>query len=180
MGKKRLEKAEDLNLVPIMNLVTILIPFLLMASAFVTLAVIDSTLPAIGAPPSEPPPEDEEPPLSLSIVITDDGFTIMGAEAVLGNEAAVEGEEPGPTVPCALEGCPEPDAYDIKELVRYMNLIKDKYPDDENVILVPESRIPYEVIIRTMDATRSDMETKGSDGKGRLLFPNVVIAGGAE
>jgi hypothetical protein len=61
-----------------------------------------------------------------------------------------------------------------------MNLIKDKYPDDENVILVPESSIPYEVIIMTMDATRSDKETKDSDGKFRSLFPNVVIAGGAE
>jgi biopolymer transport protein ExbD len=46
---KRGEQAEELDLVPIMNLVTILIPFLLMASSFVSLAVIDSTLPAIGA-----------------------------------------------------------------------------------------------------------------------------------
>jgi hypothetical protein len=180
MVKKRLEKAEDLNLVPIMNLVTILIPFLLAASSFVTLAVIDSTLPAIGAPPTEPPPEDEEPPLNLSVVITDGGFTVAGAEAVLGNEAAVEGEDPGPTVPCSQEACPEPETYDVKELTRLMNLIKDKYPDDENVILVPESSIPYEVIIMTMDATRSDKETKDSDGKFRSLFPNVVIAGGAE
>jgi biopolymer transport protein ExbD len=180
MGKKRLEKAEDLNLVPIMNLVTILIPFLLAASAFVTLAVIDSTLPAIGAPPSEPPPEDEEPPLNLSIIITDAGFTVAGAEAVLGNAAPEDGEDPGPTVPCTQDGCPDAETYDVKELTKLMNQIKDKYPDDENVILVPESDTQYEVIIMTMDATRNDKETKGADGKSRLLFPNVVIAGGAE
>lgn len=180
MAKKRLEAAEDLNLIPIMNLVTILIPFLLAASAFVTLAVIDSTLPAIGAPPSEPPPEDEEPPLNLSIIITDEGYTVAGAEAVLGNEAAVEGEDPGPTVPCTQEGCPAAETYDVKELTKLMNQIKDKYPDDENVILVPNSDTQYEVIIMTMDATRTDKETKGADGKFRLLFPNVIIAGGAE
>ena len=65
-GGKRGEDAEDLDLVPIMNLVTILIPFLLMASSFVSLAAIDSTLPAIGQPP-EVTEEDEDPPLNLSI-----------------------------------------------------------------------------------------------------------------
>ena len=48
--KRRVMDAPELNLVPIMNLVTILIPFLIMAAQFVQLAVIDSTLPAIGAP----------------------------------------------------------------------------------------------------------------------------------
>jgi biopolymer transport protein ExbD len=47
---KRGVVAEELDLVPIMNLVTILIPFLLMAAQFVSYAVIDSTLPVIGPP----------------------------------------------------------------------------------------------------------------------------------
>ena len=42
--KRRTEPSQELNLVPIMNLVTILIPVLLMAAQFVSLAVIDSTL----------------------------------------------------------------------------------------------------------------------------------------
>ena len=59
--QRRIQKAEELNLVPIMNLVTILIPFLIMAAQFVQLAVIDSTLPAIGAPqPQDEEVEDEE------------------------------------------------------------------------------------------------------------------------
>jgi biopolymer transport protein TolR len=177
MGKsKRAEKAEDLNLVPIMNLVTILIPFLLMASSFVTLAAIDSTLPAIGAPPTETPDEDEEK-LNLSIVITNEGWTIAGADAVLGSSE--EGEDAGPTVPCTKPGCPTTDAYDKKELTRILGTIKDRFPDEENVILVPESEVPYEVLILTMDSTRDDPDTK-EDGKARLLFPFVVIAGGAQ
>lgn len=186
-SKSRNTDAEELNLVPIMNLVTILIPFLLMAAQFVSLAVIDSTLPAIGEP--QPPEEEpEKPPLNLSIVITDEGYTVAGADAVLnpdggGEDAAPaegdEGEEKGPTVPCKEEGCPTPDSYDRAELVRLLNLIKDEYPLDENVILVPEPRIAYEVLVLTMDATREDPETK-VDGNPRLLFPFVVIAGGAE
>ncbi len=172
--KKRLTTAEELNLVPIMNLVTILIPFLLMAAQFVSLAVIDSTLPAIGPPkPAETDPDEK--PLNLSVIITNAGYTIAGAEAVLPNE----GGEGGPTVPCIETGCPSAMSYDTKELTRLLGLVKDEYPDDQNVILVPESRIPYEVLVVTMDATREDPTTKVGDGS-RELFPYVVIAGGVQ
>jgi hypothetical protein len=189
-GSKRGGEADELNLVPVMNLVTILIPFILMAAQFINLAVIDSTLPAIGAPvPVEEQPE--KPPLNLSVVITDLGFTVAGAAAVLNPEgppvegappavpAEGEGEEKGPTIPCLEEGCPTPQSYDYKELVRLLGVVKDEYSDEENVILVPESRIPYEVLVLTMDSTREDPNTM-VDGAPRLLFPFVVIAGGAE
>lgn len=164
----------DLDLVPIMNLVTILIPFLLLGSAFVSLAVIDSTLPAIGAPPSEEQEEDDKEKLNLTIAITDQGYTIAGASAVLPGDS----EGGGPTIACTRPGCPTVDSYDTAELTRVLGQIKDRYEDEENVILMPESEIPYEVLVVTMDATREDPNTK-VDNKPRLLFPYVVIAGGA-
>ncbi len=171
---KRGEQAEDLDLVPIMNLVTILIPFLLMASSFVSLAAIDSTLPAIGQPP-EAATEDDEPPLNLSVAITDEGFTVMGNDEALEGE----GEDKGAKIPCRKAGCPTPDAYDIKELNKLLIEIKDRVrdQDENNVILVPESQVPYEVIVLTMDATRNDPDTPGEAGD---LFPFVVIAGGIQ
>lgn len=175
MGKKRIADAEEVNLVPIMNLVTILIPFLLMSVQFISLAVIDSTLPAIGPPSAQT--ENTEKPLNLSVMITDAGYTIAGSSAVI--PKAGEGAGAGPTVPCTEAGCPRPEAYDTKELRRILNDVKDEFPREENVILVPESRVPYEVLVITMDATREDPERK-EDGKPRLLFPFVVIAGGAE
>lgn len=170
--KSRLEDAKDLDLVPIMNLVTILIPFLLMAAQFVHLAVIDSTLPAIG-PPVETTDKPPEPPLNLTVVITDQGYTVAGATAVLPQASG----EAGPTIPCVEAGCPTYESYDTKELTRLLGLVKDEFPAEENVILVPESRIAYEVLVRTMDATREDAGTK-VEGKPRDLFPYVVIAGG--
>lgn len=77
----------ELNLLPFMNLMTLLIPFLLVSIQFVTLAVIDSSLPAIGQPqPSEDKDEDEIPPLNLTVGVTDEGFTVAGSAAVLGCE----------------------------------------------------------------------------------------------
>ena len=171
---KRGGQAEELDLVPIMNLVTILIPFLLMASSFVSLAAIDSTLPAIGQPP-EATQDDDEPPLNLSVAITDQGYTVMGGDDALKGE----GEEKGAIIPCKKANCPSPDAYDTKELTQLLVEIKDRWGEEENVILVPESQVPYEVLVITMDATRNDPETT-SDGRPRELFPFVVIAGGVQ
>ncbi|NOY24596.1 MAG: biopolymer transporter ExbD [Oligoflexia bacterium] len=180
--KRRSEPTQELNLVPIMNLVTILIPFLLMAAEFVQLSVIDSTLPAIG-PPQPQDEVPEKPPLTLSLAITGKGITVLGADSVLHPDGApelAEGEERPPTVPCKSgSNCTGVDDYDWPDLVRILGLIKDEYPDDENVILVPDSRIPYEVIVKTMDSSREDPNNKGGDGRPRPLFPFVVIAGGA-
>ncbi len=172
MGRKK-EADPELDLVPIMNMVTILIPFLLLSVQFVNLAVIDSTLPAISKEVSTTEKPEEEK-LNLSVAITDKGFTILGASGVLGNP---KGE--GSTVPCVPEGCPNVDAYDTKKLTELLGQIKDEYPEEQNVILVPESSIPYEVLVATMDATREDVNTK-VDGKPRELFPYVVIAGGVQ
>lgn len=187
--KRRQEDSQELNLIPIMNLVTILIPFLIMAAEFVQLSVIDSTLPAIG-PPQPVEEEPDKPPLNLSLAITGKGITVLGADAVLNPEGAgegaaaaapaVEGEERPPTVPCKSGGtCTGVDDYDWDELTRILGLIKDQYPDDENVILVPDQRVRYEIIVKTMDSSREDKKTKTADNKNRTLFPFVVIAGGA-
>ena len=174
---KRGEDAEDLDLVPIMNLVTILIPFLLMASSFVSLAAIDSTLPAIGQPP-EATNEEPEPTLSLSIAITSEGYKVIGGDDRLKGEG--EGEDKkGAPIPCKQAGCPSAESYDAEALNELLAKLKDDWEDEENVILVPESSVPYEVIIVTMDAARND-PNKTVDNRPRDLFPYVVIAGGVQ
>jgi hypothetical protein len=192
-GKKRGSDAEELNLVPIMNLVTILIPFLLMAAQFVSYSVIDSTLPAIGPPvPVEEDPEDK--PLNLSVMITDEGFTVSGNHPEIKNEGAGdEGEEKGTTIECLTSGCsfdsangegPEA-AYDLVELRALLGRIKDDKAEEKNVILIPDPNLPYEVLVMAMDATREDPAAGGSNEgdmqcNGRCLFPFVVIAGGIQ
>ena len=99
---------EALDLVPIMNLVTILIPFLLMAAQFVHLAVIDSTLPAIGQPTEVEEEPPDKPPLVLTVALTDRGFTVTGADAVSGQLRVVPGSHralmwPAPCVQPGLD-----------------------------------------------------------------------------
>lgn len=192
-GKKRGEESEELNLVPIMNLVTILIPFLLMAAQFVSYAVIDSTLPAIG-PPVPVEEEPEEKPLNLSVMVTTEGFTLSGEHPELKNEGGGdEGEEKNTTIECLTPGCSyesgsgegPAETYDIGELRALLGRIKDDKPEERNVILVPDHDVPYEVLVMTMDATREDPDAAGTTDEdmtcnGRCLFPFVVIAGGVQ
>jgi hypothetical protein len=104
-GRRGLSKDEELNLVPVMNLVSILIPFLVMASSQLQIAVIDSTMPAIADSPPKEIDEDEDVPLLLNIVITDQGFSVRHNKLPDEEEDAKpssedEEEEGGPEVPC--------------------------------------------------------------------------------
>lgn len=185
MGKGKIEDAEELNLLPIMNLMTILIPMLLMSAQFVSLAVIDSTLPAISnvnSAPSEAQPEEQKPdeqPLMLTVFIASDGFTIAGNDPDLMPPADGSGAAAQNKVPCTGE-CATPDSYDYKGLTAKLGAIKGRHVKEENVILVPSPKLPYEVLVRVMDAAREDTVNRTADGKAKSLFPYVVIAGGAE
>ncbi len=172
--KRRTLTNQELDLVPVMNLVTILIPFLLMSMQLMSLAVIDSTLPAISEETPEPI-DEEDKPLNLSVLITGDGFTVTGPpDDVLSEEDK--------KFDCLEVGCPTPESYDYAELTTRLAKVKEVYPDekDANVILVPAADTPYEVLVLTMDAAREDPENKDAEGKATELFPFVVIAGGVE
>ena len=173
--RRQVEPPDDLNLVPVMNLVSVLIPFLLMAAEFVSLAAIHSTLPTIG-PPQPDPQEPDQAPLNLTVAIGVEGLEVQGAAAALGEE----GGEGATSMPCRGGGrCGDVDAYDWQGLTRLLARVKDARPDEESVILVPDERVQYEVLVRAMDVCREDRSGAAASGAPRALFPRVVIAGGA-
>ena len=192
MPKKRKEvKQEPLNLVPIMNLVTILIPVLLVAIKSVELSVIDTTLPAINTTPNTQTEVDENPPLNLSLGVTNKGLRIIGADNYIhpqGPPPAGEGGVRPPDIMCKSRSvCQGVDDYNWSDLKEKLTMIKKSAQkddrDSDNVILVPEGSIRYEVLIRAMDVSRENKDDPVNvDGKSkpRKLFPNVVIAGGAK
>jgi len=158
--RRRETESGELNLVPIMNLVSILIPFLLVAAQFVNLAVVDTSLPGIQGQDSDPV---EPPERQISVAITGEGLTVLGANDVLGVQ-----DTGGFDIPSTGQD------HDTRELTRVLGLVKDEAPEIEDIVLVPDSSIAYEDLIDVMDAARSESQAEG----GRLLFPNQVIAGG--
>ncbi len=164
--RKRTAASADLDLLPVMNLVTILIPMLLMGATVVNLAVIDSTLPAI-----VPGPNESEPGLQLTVAVTDQGIGLKGAAGAI--EAAEDLDIPCQRQPCGVDG------YDYDSLTQALARIKDEHPDESSLILLPEARVSYEVLVKVMDAAREDRSQPDASGEPRLLFPSVVMAGGA-
>ncbi len=161
---------EDLNLLPVMNMVTILIPLLLLSAQFVNLAVIDSSLPAISDDPG--PVDPERVPLELTVAITREGFTLRTRQGALDAQGQ-PAEQASPALGCLSGACGRAESYDYAALGRALSVVKDAHPDEEVVILAPDSRVPFEVLVGVMDAARSE------PGSERLLFPQVVVAGGA-
>lgn len=177
---KRREDDGSVNLLPIMNLVSILIPFMLMTTNFVQLAVIDTTVPALAAKGERAEDEPAEP-LTLTLYVTSQGIGVGGADAIVYGASPPDGEGANrpPTLPCPGGVCSMADSYDWRGLTGLLSRIKDANPDETDVLIVPERRIPYEVIVRAMDASREDPDARGPDGRARALFPKVVLAQGA-
>jgi biopolymer transport protein ExbD len=76
---KHKAKAEDadLDLMPVMNLFSILIPFLLSVAVFQKLAIVEVNMPERSEMNmDQPPPEPDDQSLSLTVAITDDAFQI--------------------------------------------------------------------------------------------------------
>jgi biopolymer transport protein ExbD len=165
--RKRPSSGSELDLLPVMNLVTILIPMLLMGATVVNLSVIDTTLPAITDPDRIP----DEPGLRLTVAITDQGLGLKSAAG--GVEASEDLQLPCHAQPCGVDG------YDYDGLTDALARIKDEHPDESSLILLPEERVPYEVLVKVMDAAREHQGQRTAQGEARSLFPQVVMAGGA-
>lgn len=196
--KRELPDLGDVNLIPIMNLVSLLIPFLLYTAAFVQYAVLDVASPRFqNRSAVTPPDENQQQNLNLMLVITDQGFRLAASGGVLPEGCASSAEagaaSDAPTVPLnsnaqtctdnrgypsprerqerrALRLGPPACAYNFERLHECIVRIKDEYPDERQIIISAENRIDYEVLVHAMDATRGTEEAP--------LFPEVVLSGG--
>lgn len=144
----------DLDLLPIMNLFMVLIPFLLLSAVFVKISVIDIYLPqAITAPPSK---SDKKPLEILTINVTNKGFTFLGLGKSL------------PSIPMTSK---QNGNYNFPALTKTLVGLKQKYPEGAEVVLLFESTTPYEIVVKTMDSSR---ETTVK-GQAFSLYPNVSV-----
>lgn len=168
--KKKLEGSTELNVVPVMNLFLVIIPFLLLAVAFAKITVLDSTLPASGeAPEEQAKKEKDKPKLNLTIIITDKGFHIAGTGGVVvqrGKKIAV---------PRLSDG-----KYDFDKLAKKISFIKKKFPEENNVIVIAEDSINYQIVIRTMDVIDRNFRSekvinKGGEMVKEVIHPNISV-----
>ncbi len=170
------EHAGELNIVPYLDIVTNLVMFMLLSmTGLISLGVVNVSAPRIGAePPAAQAQAPDQPRLLLTVAISKKGFYIAGAGGVLGgpaDQATVDATQP-PTVPLGPDG-----KYDYAALTEKMKLIKERYPNETNLILTADADVPYEVLVQTMDACR-ETRAAGPDGSHdrKPLFFDVSLS----
>ncbi len=190
------EEEMELNLTPMMNLVALLIPVLLMSTAFVELVTLNIAMPSLGGGPSDtPPPASDKPPLNLAVLISDSAYQISGSAPLDSKSGQMEQSIPilQKNTLCAtfMETVPVPReknksegickvatdtklfwVYDHVALRKALINIKAEYPDERRIILSAGEEVDYEALVEVMDVSR---EYKDDTGEVRTLFDEVVL-----
>lgn len=161
MAKKNREiEVDDLNLVPIMNLVLILIPLLLLSIVFLQIAVINVTMPqpSMGKPQND----DKEPPLRLRAIVNKEGFILFKGEAQL---PAIPGCEGQNVTICLSDPSHEMDVMKYNWMALYNELLKikqeQKWAEHQTLEVVAGAEITFDILIKAMDVSRNQLTKPG-------------------
>lgn len=145
MRRARRRRGTELNIVSMIDILTVLVFFLLVNS--IGVSILGINLPDINAKPPTPPPH------SLSVTVRKDGLAVSDLGAVV------------KALPNTADG------YDFTGLHELALQLKDRIPDEDKITLLFESGVPYEVLVASMDAVRSATTGKTT----RALFPAISV-----
>jgi len=139
----------DVNLTAVMNIFLILIPFLILTAAFVKLAIIDFSIPTTGggSDSAQPPPKEK-------MILTVIDIKANGELQLKSTGSKFEPIHPTNTK----------ERYDYKKLASQLRELKFKYQAIEDIILIPDVEVKYDIIIQVMDQCRENG------------FPNISLS----
>jgi len=128
---RRERKPAELLLVPMIDIFTVLVTFLLMTAVFSRIAIMQIDLPSsVAAKP-------EEPKFRLEVIVRQDGFELSDGKQAIATIPKVSG------------------AYDLKALSESVLAVKREHPTSEDASVLSEPKVPYDELIQAMDAIRS-------------------------
>jgi len=151
-------EAVELNITAFMNLMVILVPFLLITAVFSQVAILELNLPSS----SDQLGADAETP-QLEVIVRDDRLEVGERNAGL------------------LTGLPATaDGHDFGGLNDYLQRVKARFPDKIDASILLEPDVPYEVLVKVMDAVRvyeapRDARGPSDDVIQAELFPEISI-----
>lgn len=133
-GNKRSANV-DLNIVPFIDLMSVLIIFLLITAVWTQVSMIQIGSSIYGKKTaqerSEPPPKAEIP---FRLDVRENGYRVL-----LGRQTT--------TVPKTADG-----KYDDEALVAKLKEFKELYPEKVDAVVTVLDELPYETLIKGMDA----------------------------
>jgi len=153
--ERRHRKPAELLLVPMIDIFTVLVTFLLMTAVFSRTVILEMKLPNSNTSFAEPPPG-----LELEVIVRQ-------------NMVQVADRRSGP-----LASFPRADSagpYDLAGLSSYLQAVKARYPDKTEAALLLEKDIPYDALVQVMDTIRILEQRQNGQLVQAELFPDVSI-----
>jgi len=146
-------KPAELLLVPMIDIFTVLVTFLLMTAVFSKTVVLQLNLPAAATEFKEPPPG-----LVIEVMVRK-------------NLIQVADRNTGPlaTLPNTASG------YDYEGLTTYLKRVKAKFPEKTDATILLESDTPYDILVQVMDRVRVLEVPQGGTTVQAELFPDISI-----
>ena len=162
LRRRRIKKEDmvELDMVPIMNMFLVLIPFLLMSASFFQLKAVNASVPVLSQGKAQETTTQET--IRLTVVVE------IGKAAIHLSALSQEADE---NLLSTLERtfAVTDSGYPFPAFSAYLVELKQTYPKSDTLIVVPENSVRYETIVATMDAARYEATSP--------LFPRVVISG---
>ncbi|MCA9715313.1 MAG: biopolymer transporter ExbD [Myxococcales bacterium] len=168
----------EANLVPIMNIMFLLIPALLLAMEFASMAAIDVTPPKFTTAPANNVDKPTEKDLSLTVEIREDGFLVRAREA----GAKVHDDGKPSVIP--NRGGVGAEHLDYPALASQLRDLKAAYPSTFTITVTAEQDIEMDALVRTLDTVRGDgcslrKMQQGEEPGEACMFWNTIISSGA-
>jgi len=151
--ERHARKPAELLLVPMIDIFTVLVTFLLMTAVFSRTVILQLNLPPPNSTWKEPPPG-----LQLEVMVRK-------------NLLQVADRNTGPlaTMPNTASG------YDYDGLTEYLKRVKAKFPDKTDASILLEADTPYDTLVQVMDRLRVFEVGQGMSTVQAELFPDISI-----
>lgn len=143
----------EINFVPLLDIISVLIQILLAHVQFGQLAQVNSTVGQAVEATGEG--------LQAALHVDPDGVVVFWSE---GTERQRE------QIPCLTAGCPAPEDYDVKRIREVVYRLKQTSPKDDTIVVFPGQQVPFAAVVRAMDAVRDTGAPSFEP-----LFPRAIL-----
>jgi len=144
---------DDLNIVPMIDMMVILVFFLIFTAVFSKTNILQMNLPNSSNAPAPDLPKD----LKLEVIIRSDDLVINDRNS-------------GPLKTLANT----PNGYDLDGLSEFIRRVKSQYPQMTEATILSSPATTYDTLVQVMDTVRVYQLPVAPFSKGEL-FPDISI-----
>jgi len=150
---RRTRKPAELLLVPMIDIFTVLVTFLLMTAVFSRITIVELDLPSSNGA------QATEPAFRLEVILREQGFEVTNGQDRIAAVPKVRGQ------------------YDFETLSNLALSLKQEHPDVDEASVLLEPDIEYDSLIQVMDAIRSTEVTDDANPRPVrvALFEDIAV-----